>query len=63
MIDPLDLTAPSNDRDRRSGKDRRLLFQAAYRPEQRCGNDRRKNSDRRKKNLSFLKSADSKKKS
>ncbi len=57
MIDPLDLATPSNDRDRRSGQDRRLSSQVAYRPEQRCGDDRRKNSDRRKRNASSIKSA------
>jgi len=50
MIDTFDITAPSDNRDRRSGQDRRLLSRAAHSPERRCGNDRRKGIDRRKRN-------------
>jgi len=62
MIDTFDLTAPSDNRDRRSGQDRRLLCYDLYIPERRFGNDRRKGADRRKRNTSSMKLADTTKK-
>jgi len=62
MVDAFDITTPSDDRDRRSGQDRRLLCYDIHRPERRCGNDRRKGSDRRKRKASSAKWADAAKK-
>jgi hypothetical protein len=52
MIDPLDLMALENDRDRRSGLDRRLINYDIYLPERRQKIKRRDGIDRRKRTLS-----------
>ena len=51
MIDALDILALEEDRDRRSGLDRRFLSYDIYLPDRRQGNERRTGSDRRKRNL------------
>ncbi|MFH2067821.1 MAG: hypothetical protein ABIK15_21635 [Pseudomonadota bacterium] len=51
MIDALDLMALEDDRDRRSGNDRRFLSYDIYLPDRRQAGERRTGNDRRKRML------------
>ncbi|RJP74859.1 MAG: hypothetical protein C4522_22375 [Desulfobacteraceae bacterium] len=51
MIDALDLMALEDDRDRRSGNDRRFLSYDIYLPDRRHAGERRTGNDRRKRML------------
>jgi len=51
MIDALDLMALEEDRDRRSGDDRRFLSYDIYLPDRRRVSERRDGIDRRKRTL------------
>jgi hypothetical protein len=55
MIDALDLLALEDDRDRRSGLDRRFLSYDIYLPDRRKVSERRNGIDRRKRTLTTRK--------
>ena len=55
MIDALDLMALEDDRDRRSGDDRRFLSYDIYLPDRRTVSERRDGIDRRKRTLTARK--------
>jgi hypothetical protein len=55
MIDALDLMALEDDRDRRSGLDRRFLSYDMYLPDRRKVSERRDGIDRRKRTLTARK--------
>ncbi|MBA4367589.1 MAG: hypothetical protein C0403_08115 [Desulfobacterium sp.] len=55
MIDALDLMALEDDRDRRSGDDRRFLSYDIYLPDRRKVSERRDGIDRRKRTLTVRK--------
>jgi hypothetical protein len=55
MIDALDLMALEEDRDRRSGDDRRFLSYDIYLPNRRKVSERRDGLDRRKRTLAARK--------
>lgn len=55
MIDALDLLALEEDRDRRSGFDRRFLSYDIYLPDRRKVSERRDGIDRRKRTLTARK--------
>jgi len=55
MIDALDLMALEEDRDRRSGDDRRFLSYDIYLPDRRKVSERRDGIDRRKRTLAARK--------
>lgn len=55
MIDALDLMALEEDRDRRSGYDRRFLSYDIYLPDRRKVSERRNGIDRRKRMLAARK--------
>jgi len=52
MIDAFDIMALEDDRDRRSGGDRRFIHYDIYLPDRRKSKERRNGIDRRKRTLS-----------